>query len=160
MKNSFYNVAIDSDGVVCSFSKKCSHILKRQFVEGEKIWGKIQYYNDNVEPFFETLEKEDDADILMDFIFNNFENYFILTAAGHTPKDAPEQKRRWYAKYYPNLKVEVVTKSPDKAAFACPKTILIDDRAKSIDPWVAAGGIGILHKNSINTIEQLKHLLI
>jgi hypothetical protein len=34
--------------------------------------------------------------------------------------------------------------------------ILIDDMEKNIIPWRNAGGIGILHGNTYNTIQQLK----
>ena len=46
----------------------------------------------------------------------------------------------------------------DKAQYASPNAILIDDRSKAIDPWVDMGGIGILHTNTNNTIEQLKQI--
>ena len=36
--------------------------------------------------------------------------------------------------------------------------ILIDDFASNIKRWEAAGGIGILHKNANDTIQQLKKL--
>ena len=37
-------------------------------------------------------------------------------------------------------------------------SILIDDRKKKIDQWIAAGGIGILHTDAASTIEKLKEL--
>jgi hypothetical protein len=39
-----------------------------------------------------------------------------------------------------------------------PGDILIDDMQKNIDRWVEAGGVGILHVNAQDTIEQLKAL--
>jgi hypothetical protein len=38
-------------------------------------------------------------------------------------------------------------------------SILVDDRNKSIDPWVEAGGIGVLHKSVPDTIGQLRELI-
>lgn len=35
---------------------------------------------------------------------------------------------------------------------------IIDDKEKNINDWNNAGGTGILHRNAINTIEQLKKL--
>jgi hypothetical protein len=46
----------------------------------------------------------------------------------------------------------------DKSKYATPNSILIDDRKDFIDKWVASGGIGILHKNTSQTIKQLKDL--
>jgi hypothetical protein len=45
-----------------------------------------------------------------------------------------------------------------KAEYAEPNAILIDDQPKSIDPFIAAGGIGILHTSAANTIKELKKL--
>ena len=158
-----YTIAIDADGVICDFSKRVKEITGETPENARnkgKIWVSISDYDKNVQPFFETLEKMPDADTLMNFVKSNFYNYFILTACGFTPRDAADQKKRWFAKNYgKDLIVKVVTKSPDKAQYANEHTILIDDRSKSIDPWVAAGGIGILHTDANSTIEQLKKYL-
>lgn len=37
-------------------------------------------------------------------------------------------------------------------------SILIDDREKVLKPWIDRGGTGILHKNTANTIKELKKL--
>ena len=68
-------------------------------------------------------------------------------------------KRRWVAEH---LKI-----SPDRIIFKHDKwekaisehgkrNILIDDFAAKIDPWIKAGGIGILHLNTHNTISILQ----
>ena len=45
-----------------------------------------------------------------------------------------------------------------KSNYAKENAILIDDFASNIKRWEAAGGIGILHKNANDTIQQLKQL--
>lgn len=161
-----YQLFLDSDGVIADFNGRVKSFLGEDFSTDHpkykgKIWAGIQHYNDNVEPFFESLEKMIDADELMDFARSNFGNVFILTACGFTPKDAADQKRRWFERRYgKELIVKVVSKSPDKAQFATSNSILVDDRAKSIDPWVAAGGIGVLHTDAGSTIARLKELII
>jgi hypothetical protein len=83
----------------------------------------------------------------------------ILTAAGNPAYGAEEQKRRWVPWVIgSDIKVNVTRKSADKAQYATPNSILIDDQEKSIKPWIAAGGIGILHKSAASTIEELKKL--
>ena len=47
----------------------------------------------------------------------------------------------------------------DKAKYADEDSILIDDREKNIEAWKKAGGIGILHKNSRDTLEELSKVL-
>lgn len=157
-----YTLAFDSDGVIADFDKKAVEILggKRiHEVPKGTLWSSIERYDREVEPFFESLELMDGAMRLVDFGRDNFKHVFILTASGYTPKNGAEQKKRWYARMFPGMQVIVVPKSPDKAAYANSTTILVDDRAKSIDPWVAAGGIGILHTSVDDTIEQLRAFL-
>ena len=45
-----------------------------------------------------------------------------------------------------------------KQQLATSESILIDDRQINIDQWEDAGGIGILHTSTNNTISQLKEL--
>lgn len=159
-----FSVFIDSDGVLADFSGYCETYYGKlpealSGSEKAKFWSWVQRHNDTVEPFFESLPKMKGADELVAFCKENFAKVAVLTASGYTPKNGAEQKKRWYARMFPGMQVIVVAKSPDKAAYATPRAILVDDRAKSIDPWVAAGGIGILHTSVDNTIAQLRAFL-
>lgn len=132
-----------------------------EFSRKSDFWNKVQGHNDKVEPFFLSMDKTPDADELLDFVFAHFENVKILTASGYTPKDGKQQKIDWYDAQYPTLECIVVNKSPDKAVYALEgdvPAVLIDDRKKSIDPWEAAGGVGVLHTSAKNTIDQLKYI--
>lgn len=148
-------VACDADGVLVNFEGGCERLTGQPWT-GKPPWGAISRCP---HPFFEQLEKMPDADQLWGFIEANFINRFVLTAYGHTPKDAEAQKRRWFAREYPKAIMKGVVSSEDKVKFAGPNVILIDDRSKSIDPWVAAGGIGILHRNAATTIRELQRLI-
>lgn len=160
--NESYTIWLDSDGVICDFNRLVSEYVGKpmdQITKGA-VWRSIEEYDANVAPFFESLPKMRDADVLLDFVKSNFINYGVLTASGYVPKNGAQQKKRWYAKHYPDMVVKVVVKSPDKAAFALnDRCILIDDRRKSIDPWVAGGGTGILHTSAKDTIIQLKEMV-
>lgn len=163
MKNTVYDVFIDLDGVISDFSGKVLEISKGrngtpEYTKG-MMWKDIYRYNANVEPFFESLPKMPGADQLVGFIKNNFENYTFLTATGSTPKDAPQQKRNWVNKMYPGVRVITVGTSAQKAVYANPQAILIDDREASISPWRRAGGFGILHVNIKQTINELNKVL-
>lgn len=159
--NTFYDLAIDSDGVLADFSKRVDAILGESRSEVPKgvMWKEIERYNRKVEPFFESLDLMDGARDLVEFAQSNFSRVFVLTATGYTPTNGAEQKIRWYERHFPGLEVIVVSKSPDKAAYATPSTILVDDRLHSIDPWTAAGGIGLLHTSVEDTIERLRAYL-
>lgn len=45
-----------------------------------------------------------------------------------------------------------------KARYANNKSILIDDSLRNIDLFAKAGGYGILHISSVNTIKQIKNI--
>ncbi len=155
-------IYVDADGVITDFD---GYVLAKfgrrvaDFNPKGAFWQKLTHHDTHVEKFFLNLPKMSDADVLMAFLAETGLPIRILTACGYTPKDAKEQKIEWFAKHYPNVECIVVPKSPDKAAYATPTTILIDDRSKSIDPWMAAGGVGILHRDAESTIAVLRSLL-
>lgn len=161
--NTTHQLYIDMDGVVSDMDAMMNDITdgassQPNYPRG-KFWGKVSWYDKNVAPFFESLPKMKDADQLIKFATDNFEKVKFLTASGTTPKDGPDQKRRWIAKNYPGIDVIVVTKSPEKAIYANPRAILVDDRDKSIDPFRRAGGIGILFTSTQQAISELQNFL-
>ena len=155
-------VYVDLDGVLADFEGAVEQRFgkpMRGMAKGE-LWGRIKHYNDQKEPWFYSLPKMPDADELWDFLTKNFENVEILTASGSTPKDAPGQKKAWSGD---NLgyqyKANVVGAAGEKAAFADENSVLIDDRSQAIDPFIKAGGIGVLHTSAANTIAALKVMM-
>lgn len=158
-----FDIFLDSDGCVVDFSGYCldkygklPDNLDRN--EKKKFWGWVQWHDQNVEPFFRSMPKMADADELIEYLMPRYRSVKILTAGGFTPKNVGQQKIDWYAEHYPSLEVVVVNKSLDKAKYAAPDAILIDDRTKSTYPWEQAGGIAILHRNAKDTIRQLESL--
>lgn len=108
--------------------------------------------------FFEDLELLPDALELWDYVQKH--DHFICTATGHMMNAGFEKRaavRRHFGIEASNAAI-LVKHSELKALHASPTTILIDDRTKSINPWIEAGGIGILHKSTSDTIRQLKEL--
>lgn len=162
MLNYEYTVYVDMDGVLAHFDARIKEITGKESHELKRghLWSAVQKHNDEVAPFYETLDKMPDADELWNFCKDNFHIVKILTATGHTPKDVVEQKIRWAHKTYgTNTNVKTVASSELKAIYANPRSILIDDREKSIGPWVKAGGVGILHTNAGDSIKQLQKIL-
>lgn len=158
--NEEWTIAVDLDGVLMGFEQKVAEINKLEFhkIPRGRMWRSIEEYDKNVEPFFESLDLMPDAMELFNFVRDNFINHFILTACGNTPKNAAHQKRNSCKRHFGNVIVKTVQDSHQKAQFASPKTILIDDRSKSVDPWVAAGGIGILHTSATDSITKVKKI--
>lgn len=160
--NEQWFVYLDADGVISDFEGKVSEINKMPFhkIPRGRMWKSIEDYDRDVSPFFETLELMPDALQLVEFVTSNFVNVAILTATGHVPKGAAQQKRNWFAKKFGHgLVVKTVINSEQKAQFANARSILIDDRMKSIGPWTVAGGIGILHTDANSSIAKLKEII-
>lgn len=66
----------------------------------------------------------------------------ILSSVGEMyPECVIKQKRAWLAEHVSgDIVSHFVNKSEHKARYARDNTLLLDDRAKSVDPFLAAGG--------------------
>lgn len=106
------------------------------------------------------MDPLEDAFELWDYLQTHSVPKVINSATGHIA-NAAEEKRNWVRKHLGHEAANAarfVRTASDKAQFAAAGVILIDDRRKAIDPWIEAGGIGILHTSAANTIKQLKEL--
>ena len=103
------------------------------------------------------LELLPDAMELWNYIKRH--NPQILTATGDEKYRALEQKREWVTKHFGSaIRINHVRAAPLKVKFAGPNHILIDDQLRAVDPWTAAGGIGVRHLSAQHTIAYLKKL--
>lgn len=169
-----FKVYVDLDGVLADFSKGMNKALRTvmgdDFQHSEDhynrdphyrkiMWKSLdQYQRKHGGEMWYELDLMPDAHVLWNFV-KPLEPE-ILTATGQSRYNAAEQKRRWVAeKLGHHVTVHTVEHSSHKAQKACPNCILIDDNPKSINPWVEAGGIGILHKNARDSVEQLAQVL-
>lgn len=159
-------VFVDLDGVLADFAKGVQQKILPNWHEGmseadkkfdRAMWKGIFHYQKNGGFFWYELDLMPDAKVLWSYV-KDFKPQ-ILTAAGNPEYNADEQKHRWVAEHFgKDIVVNVVRKSSDKAGFVSPGAILIDDKRKSLDPWEAAGGIGVHHVSAANSIAQLKQL--
>lgn len=101
--------------------------------------------------FFRDLPVLDGAFELMEYC-----QYFspnkveILTSLGcKLPKEVSDQKQAWLESHFQIKRFEnrfnSVYHSKEKAYYAAPNILLIDDREKSINPFIKSGGMGILY---------------
>lgn len=160
-----YKIMVDMDGVIADFGKAVKKIMP-EFIEGVneknkkldgKMWGKIGKYQKTGEFWFD-LEPMEDAFVLWNFVKPYDPE--ILSAYGDPKFGAREQKIKWIAKHLGStVRANLVQRSVDKAVFARPNIILIDDKRKALDPFIAAGGIGILHTSAADSIAQLKAII-
>ncbi len=153
-----YKIMVDMDGVLADFIRGVNDKIEGGYIEGNntQLWKDIKKYSNQGGRLWAELEPMADAMELWNYVKQY--NPQILTSGGNPAFGADEQKHEWIKRVIGNPKVNIVRKSGEKAGLATPQTILIDDLRKSIDPWVAAGGIGILHTSAKNTIAELKKL--
>ena len=157
-----YKIFVDLDGVLVDFDKQAERIgFPRDMLETKdkqirgKFWQTIGWMAKNGKPFWGNMDPMPDAMQLWSYLKKY--NPEILSATGDIGNPT-EEKHEWVKRHLGNPKVNLVRKSADKAEFAAPNHILIDDRNKALGPWTAAGGVGILHTSAANTIAQLKEL--
>ena len=143
------------DGVLVDFNKGyfelTGHILDGIHRTDEHFWDPI---NEAGYDFWINLDWMSDGKELWSYI----EKYNpILLSAPSRQEDSRVAKLDWVYKELPGVRL-ILRSAKHKKDFASPTSILIDDRVDNIADWVGAGGIGILHKNTEDTISQLKDL--
>lgn len=159
-------IFVDMDGVVANFKAGITKVLGKPYSEERyrsdskyrsAMWKAVKEYSKKGGKLWYELPEMDDARHLWHFVEQY--NHEILSATGNPPFGAADQKRQWIKEKFGSVKVNLVRMSKEKAQYAKPNHILIDDQPKSINPWKEAGGIGILHKNAATTIAELKKIL-
>lgn len=151
---------VDMDGVLADFEKRADQLMEGKLQELPKraMWTAIKEHIKGGGRFWYELEKMAYVDEMMKLLVATGLPVEILTASG-SEKSAHPDKRDWIEKHYPGTKVNIVFSSADKAKLAKPGLVLIDDRAKSIDPWTAAGSVGILHTDALSTMMRVVGLM-
>lgn len=148
-------IQIDMDGVLADFEKHACEILGvDKIVDKKAMWKAIKAHIKNGGRFWYELEKMELVDEMLDLIISLCKRNEILTATGYEDT-AAQDKRDWIREQAAGLRVNLVRSSKDKALYAQPNILLIDDREKSIGPWIEAGGVGILHTDCLSTMRIL-----
>lgn len=103
---------------------------------------------------FEDLEPMPNANILLSHVSSLRDVHVeMLTSMGtYDPVQGAEAKRQkifWLNKHNIKYKPNFVRSKEEKAKFASFNSILIDDSPGCIDPFIKAGGHGILHNDSL-----------
>ena len=150
-----YQIYCDMDGVLTDFElgyEKLTGIdLKGEFQKGEDFWDPISKAGVG---FWAGLQWMPGGKELWAYLkpFNP-----VLLSAPSREESSRIGKAVWVKHKIPGTKL-ILRYAKQKQQLATPESILIDDRQINIDQWEAAGGIGILHTSTSNTIEQLKKL--
>jgi hypothetical protein len=151
-----YTIYCDMDGVLVDFDlgyQELTGITSQQADANgvEAFWSPLSKAGAK---FWITLKWMSDGKQLWSYIkkYNP-----ILLSAPSREESSRLGKRVWVKRELPDVKL-ILKSASQKQQYASPTSILIDDRQKNINQWNTAGGVGILHTNTANTIKQLKQL--
>ncbi len=164
MKGKVKRIFIDMDGVLADFLRgiEAPEYLGEPLTSDEE--GRTTYDNAKEEltnkRLFRNLPPMVDMYDLLAYVRHCETPWEILTAAGHVNRELVVfDKNEWIKRYVdPSVVVNCTFTGTQKAGYAYPGSVLIDDRPKNIKAWEEAGGIGILHTSAKNTINALKSL--
>jgi hypothetical protein len=153
-----YTLYLDMDGVLCDFDKAY------RALDHDKVDRLMFRYATMELRIFETLDPMPDARILLNYVSRIPDvTCEILTSMGtYDPVQgnaAMMQKMNWLRSHNIPYKPNFVRSKIEKANYANPNTILIDDSPGCVNPFNSAGGNAILHKTAPDTIAQLEKLL-
>ena len=161
IKDKKLQIYCDLDGVLVDFNtalrKLTDGLLYDEAVKElghEEVWRRI---NAGGSKWWAELKWTKDGHQLWDFIKDK--GVIILTAGATsmTGDKADKGKRIWCAREL-GSKAEVIVadRGTDKKYWAAPNHLLIDDLEENIRAWRSKGGIGIVHRNTAQTLSELK----
>lgn len=151
-----YQIFCDMDGVLVDFELGYQELTginptSPNRPEGEKFWEPLKKAGVK---FWASLKWMPDGKELWDYIKKY--NPKLLSAPSRE-ESSKIGKYVWVKNKLPGTKL-LFRKAERKKEFANSNSILIDDRIKNIESWEQAGGIGIHHTSTKNTINQLQKL--
>ena len=150
---------LDMDGVLADFNKE--YVKYDPKKEDRKKFRSAVMDN----KIFEKLDFMPDTQELLNHVSRlNGITIEILTSMGtHDPLQgsaAKMQKQNWLNAYNIPYKANFVRDKKEKAQYATPNSILIDDSIGCITPFNEAGGHGILHHKASETIRILDTIIL
>lgn len=147
-----YQIYCDMDGVLTDFKTSYEKVSGRSInddISSEEFWKPITILGVS---FWTDLKWLKDGIQLWKYIKKHDP---ILLSAPSSSIDSSVGKQLWVKRELPSFQL-ILRSAKKKCEFASPTSILIDDKEENIRDWNNAGGIGILHVNTKNTIDQLK----
>ena len=173
--DSKYVIYCDMDGVLCDFDLGYERLTDMSTSEANTqgssfFWNlfrtKLKEKNMPEKEFWANLEWQPGGRELWKAISPYTPNILSSPAIDfNLPSDqqlnpefnqAIQGKKEWIFKNLTNVGKEIFVPAVQKATFAAPNHILIDDMFKNISAWKASGGIAILHKDTNKTLSILE----
>jgi len=150
---------LDMDGVLANFDKKYRQLDPHK---EDRVRFRDAVMTHRI---FEDLEFMPDAQELLNHVSKlHGINIEILTSLGTFEtargQQAKIQKMTWLEKKNIPYRANFVRTKTEKAQYATPHSILIDDSIGCITPFVEKGGHGILHKHASESIRVLDSTIL
>ncbi len=161
-------IYLDMDGVLADFNRGVKEYCNMEAPDqNEKhdpklddiMWERIR----KTDHFYDRLELLPGAKEMFDEIYARYKSRCEILTGVPKPErgilTAGQDKTAWTRRLLsPKVKVNIVLRKEKIRRCTGPDAILIDDYAKNIREWQAAGGTAILHTSAENTLNQLKEL--
>lgn len=149
---------LDMDGVLCNFDK-AYRVYDPEKSDRKRFRQAVLDYH-----IFEDLEFMPDAQELLTYVGKLDDiKVEILTSMGTFDviqgDAAKTQKISWLCKHNIPYKANFVRSKEEKAQYANPNAILVDDSIGCIKPFNVASGHGILHVKSSDSIQQIHDII-
>ena len=152
-------IYLDMDGVIADFDARYKQLYKIYPSEADtyKVFDGFftQFIADEQ---FAKLDLLPDAVELIEYLKTLSIPTEILSSTSSERRDADirKQKLEWLDKHDIRFPVNLVPGKRFKKDYSNPSVLLIDDTSVNIDQWRKEGGIGILHSDTVTTINTLK----
>ncbi len=156
-ESSNYQLYVDMDGVLVDWDKMAKSILGMSADEFQTKYGAPKMWailNRKGVAFWSDMDWMPDGKKLWTFLAPYKP---IILSKPTRDKNSRIGKKIWIEKHIGKGTPYILER--EKAKYADKSSILIDDQLENIYPWKRAGGIGILHKNTNDTIGRLKNIL-
>lgn len=152
-------IYLDMDGVIADFDGRYKELYKIYPSEADTYKVFDGFFAQFIaEEQFAKLDLLPDAVELIEYLKTLSIPTEILSSTSSERRDADirKQKLEWLDKHGITFPVNLVPGKRFKKDYSNPNVLLIDDTSVNIDQWRKEGGIGILHTDTVTTINTLK----
>ncbi len=160
-----FNIFLDMDNVLTDFNLACNTVFDGLFnmhsTDRDNFW---RILAEQGIPFWAKMPWKKDGKELCNYLLKY--NTRVLSAhpnpkRGEVVEFSKKGKYEWLVKEIGKDFADraIICRRAEKERYSGPECILVDDNSENIELWEKAGGIGVLHSKTENTIEKLNRIL-
>ena len=159
-------IYFDMDGVLANFDEGVRTLCKLEPIaqdaperNDDVLWARVR----EIPHFYDMLEPMPGACEMFREVFETYgKRCEILTGIPKPHRgieSAAEDKRKWVNRVLsPDIVVHTVLREEKKQYCKGKESILVDDFVNNIKEWRECGGTGILHVDSVSTLNSLRKI--